>query len=40
MKKTWFKIFMGLFVLFFASVWIAGSVAEARSRDTRQRGTS
>jgi len=38
MKKTLFKIFMGLFVLLFTGLWIIGSVAEARSRDTK--GTS
>ncbi len=37
MKKTWFKFFMGLFVLLFAGVWIAGGVAEARSKGMKKR---
>jgi len=32
MRRTWFKIFMGLFVLIFAGLWVAGGVAEARSK--------
>ncbi len=38
MRKTWFKFFMGLFVLIFAGLWIAGGVAEAGSKDKRRMG--
>jgi len=37
MKKTLFKIFMGMFVLLFAGLWITGGVAEARSKGMKKR---
>jgi len=37
MRKRWFKILMGLFVLLFAGLWIVGGVAEARSKRIKLR---
>ncbi|MEC4685982.1 MAG: hypothetical protein VST71_09665 [Nitrospirota bacterium] len=36
MRKTWFNIFIGLFVLLFAGLWIVGGVAEARSKEMKR----
>jgi len=37
MKKTWMNFFTSLFVLLFAGLWIAGGVAEARSKGMKKR---
>ncbi len=37
MKKTWFNIFMGLFILLFAGLCITGGVTEARSKKIKKR---